>query len=66
MQFLDGRKAGYLRFSSPEVSATSLAEFEGRPEDARTIAGIKGTMKKVEGDEETDYHKRVSHPLFYA
>ncbi|GFR42570.1 hypothetical protein Agub_g3468, partial [Astrephomene gubernaculifera] len=52
------RKGGYLRFVSPEFAAAALSDFEARGEEARTIAGIKGTMKKVEGEEEASYHKR--------
>ncbi|PNW70541.1 hypothetical protein CHLRE_17g724200v5 [Chlamydomonas reinhardtii] len=59
VELLEGRKGGFLRFATPELAAAALAEFEGRPEDERAIAGIKGTMTKTEGDDEVNYYKRA-------
>ncbi|EFJ53055.1 hypothetical protein VOLCADRAFT_120167 [Volvox carteri f. nagariensis] len=59
VELSEGRKGAYLRFASPELAAAALADFEAHDEDSRTVAGIKGTMKKVEGEEEANYHKRV-------
>ncbi|GIL46268.1 hypothetical protein Vafri_3288 [Volvox africanus] len=54
------RTCGYIRFHAPDLAAKALADYESRPEDSRTIAGVKGTMKKVEGEEEVDYYKRAA------
>ncbi|GIL71586.1 hypothetical protein Vretimale_716 [Volvox reticuliferus] len=54
------RTCGYIRFHAPDLAAKALADYESRPEDSRTIAGIKGTMKKVEGEEEVNYYKRAA------
>ncbi|KAG2449754.1 hypothetical protein HYH02_005279 [Chlamydomonas schloesseri] len=59
VELLEGRKGGFLRFATPELAAAALAEFGAKPEDERTIAGIKGTMTKTEGDDELNYYKRA-------
>ncbi|PNH01507.1 hypothetical protein TSOC_012603, partial [Tetrabaena socialis] len=58
VELLEGRKGGYLRFITPELAAAALADFVAREEEARTVAGIKGAMKAVEGEEEMSYYKR--------
>ncbi|GLC34153.1 hypothetical protein PLESTB_000843200 [Pleodorina starrii] len=60
VELLETRNGGYLRFATPDLATAALADFESRAEDARTIAGIKGTMRKVEGEEEASYHKRAA------
>ncbi|KXZ51968.1 hypothetical protein GPECTOR_11g90 [Gonium pectorale] len=54
------RKGGIIRFKTAELAATAIADFGAREEDARTIAGIKGSMSKVEGEAEKDFFKRVA------
>ncbi|KAG2490562.1 hypothetical protein HYH03_010956 [Edaphochlamys debaryana] len=60
VEVLEGRSAGYVRFHSPEQAAAFLDEFKARSEDARTIAGIRGLLRKVEGEEEAKYYQRAA------
>lgn len=57
------KKSGYIRFQDAAMATTVLEEFAGLAEDDRKVAGCKGALRSVEGDEELQYHKRVSHQL---
>jgi hypothetical protein len=47
-----------MRFASAEAATEALNEFNGKPAEQQTIATLKGKLKLVEGDEETEYHKK--------
>eukprot|EP00195_Chlamydomonas_chlamydogama_P015559 CAMPEP_0202901700 /NCGR_PEP_ID=MMETSP1392-20130828/14409_1 /ASSEMBLY_ACC=CAM_ASM_000868 /TAXON_ID=225041 /ORGANISM="Chlamydomonas chlamydogama, Strain SAG 11-48b" /LENGTH=386 /DNA_ID=CAMNT_0049588309 /DNA_START=111 /DNA_END=1267 /DNA_ORIENTATION=- len=55
----ENKKGGYMRFTSPEAAAKALEEFTAKGDDEKMIAGIKGKLRKVEGQEEADYHRRA-------
>lgn len=56
-----GNKSGYIRFQDAAMALAVLEEFAGVAEEERKVAGCKGLLRAVEGDEELQYHKRVSH-----
>ncbi|KAL6756020.1 La domain-containing protein [Haematococcus lacustris] len=60
VELMQGRQSGYLRFGSPELATAALTEFQAKPEAEKTIMTIKASLKLVEGEEEKDYHRRVS------
>ncbi len=54
------RKSGIIRFTDASKATQALSAFEAKPDTERTLVSIKATMKAVTGDEEKDFHKRVS------
>lgn len=55
-----GNKSGYIRFQDAAMAVAVLEEFAGVAEEERKVAGCKGLLRAVVGDEELQYHKRVS------
>ncbi len=58
-QLNEDRKGGYIRFHSVELAEAALKEHEAKEADAKTVAGIKGSLRKAEAEEEAEYYKRV-------
>ncbi len=57
VEYTAGATIGYARFASPEAALAALAEAE---EGKRLIAGYSAAVKLLEGDEESEYMKKVA------
>jgi len=56
---LQDKKGGIIRYPAPEAASEALAGFNAKSEEERSIAGLKASLKMVEGEEEQEFYKRV-------